>query len=287
MKAPCLPLLAGAALLAAADSALLLLDTPARQTPLPARLTEVSGLTFQGPDTLWAHDDERGAAVALEPGTGRVLAHRVLGPAPVRGDFEGITWDGDALHLVTSSGTLVSFRPGSAEAVERYGVRETAAGSWCEVEGVALDPRRRTLVLACKEIFRDRGQTGLLLLETDLPPSAVSSPEGPPQPVRVHLSVTSERLRDHGLPRRLELSDITYDAARDSWLLVSARRGRVVEVSRDGQVLGQARLPSGRHPQPEGLALSPDRQRLHLADEGGNARARLTWYGSPVPDAER
>lgn len=260
-----------------ADSAIDLVNESARTTDLPETLREVSGLAFQGADTLWAHDDERGAVVALDPETGDPLARRVLGPRAVLADFEGLAWDGRHLHLVTSTGTLVSFEPGVSETVDRYGVRETTARALCEVEGVAFDPTRRTLVMACKTILVAGRSTGVLLLEAELPPGPTGS-VGEPLPVRVALDVGGEALRNAGLPRRLALSDIAYDRARDSWLLIAARQRRVVEIARDGSVLAHARLDGRRHPQAEGLALAPDRRTLYVADEGGGGRARLHLY---------
>jgi uncharacterized protein YjiK len=269
-----------------AEGALGLLAHRPVSVGLPGALREVSGLVFQGADTLWAHDDERAVVIALDPATGEVLTRRVLGPRPVLGDFEGITWDGRHLHLVTSSGTLVSFAPGREERVDAYGVRETAAGSWCEVEGLALDPERNTLVMACKTLRMEGLEAGILLLETDLPPGPTAA-VGVPLPVRVALAVPSEVLRAAGLPARLALSDIEYDPGRDTWLLVAARQRWVVETSRAGDILGKARLPSGRHPQAEGLALSPDRQTLYVADEGGRARGRLHLYRADQGDPPR
>ncbi len=261
------------------DSAVALVEAgETRARELPPALREVSGLTFQGPDTLWAHDDERGAVYALDPATGAPFARRVLGPRDVLADFEGVAWDGDHLHLVTSTGTLVSFRPGDAETVTGYGVRETTARALCEVEGLAWDPTRGTLVMACKEVLDGERDAGLMLLEVDRPPGPTDAVGGP-LPARVLVTVPRDTLRAAGLPRRLALSDIALDPARDSWLLVAARQRRVVELARDGTVLAHATLDRRRHPQAEGLALSPDRGTLYLADEGGGGAGSLHLYG--------
>lgn len=274
------PLALGVALASpppAADTAVTLLDHAPFTRNLPAALREISGLTFQGADTIWAHDDERAAVYAIDPQTGALFARRVLGPRAVLADFEGVAWDGRHLHLVTSTGTLVSFEPGDRETVTRYGVRETTARALCEVEGVAYDPTRNTLVMACKTVLDPDRAAGLVLLEAPLPPGPTAAVREP-LPVRVALQVGGDDLRDAGLPRSLELSDIAYDPERESWLLVAARQRRVLEVARDGSVLAHATLDRSRHAQAEGLALSPDRGTLYVADEGGNGRGRLHLY---------
>lgn len=260
-----------------------LLDADATRVELPRALTEVSGLTLDGAGGLWAHADERAELFRVDPRNGEVTARRALGPRTVAGDFEGLAWDGALFHLVTSSGTLVSFPPGESETVTTWSARETDAARWCEVEGVEFDPRRETLVLACKVVF-DRALRGhVVLLEVDLPARS-TAPAGSPLPVHPVVRVDAERLRAAGLPRALHPSGIAYDAGRDLWLLVAARQARALEVSRDGEVLGGFRLR--RHPQVEGIALARDGATLYLADEGGNGRGRLTVYrtdeaGSP------
>lgn len=262
------------------------LERPTSQARLPRLVTEASGLSFAGPGRLWTHDDERGAIYRIDPSSGRVLEERVLGPRTVRGDFEGLAFDGEHVHLVTSGGTLVSFRPGPEAVVEDYSVRETAAGSVCEVEGVEFDPVRTTLVLACKVVLQEDLGDRMVLLEVDLPPGPTEG-LGRPLPVRLALTVSDEDLAAAGLPRSPRLSGIAYDPTLDAWWLVAARDRRVFVVDREGAVLGGGRLRSRHHPQAEGIAIDPATGTLLLVDEGGNGRARLTIYSLEAGGSDR
>jgi hypothetical protein len=256
-----------------------LLDGDVHRVDLPRALTEVSGLSLDGEGDLWAHDDERAELHRVDPASGEITARRVLGPRAVSGDFEGLAWDGARFHLVTSSGTLVSFPAGDSDMVTSWSVRQTEASSWCEIEGLDFDPLRGTLVLACKVVLTRELRGHLLLLEVDLPTPS-PTPNEAPLPVRPVVTVDPDGLQAAGLPRELHPSGVAYDPGHDTWLLVAAREARALEVSRAGQVLGAFRLR--RHRQAEGIALAPDGSALYLTDEGGNGRGRLTGYHAPA-----
>lgn len=270
-------MLGAAAVIAAApppaDSLSRWLEAEPHRVRLDRELTEVSGLAVDGQGAIWAHDDERGVVHRIDPETGETTERRVLGPAPVRGDFEGLAFDGRRFHLVTSTGTLLSFGPGSGEAVDAYGIRRTDAEDVCEVEGLDFDPERRTLVLACKTI-RERGRRGhLLLLEVDLPEEQ-DGLDDPPLPAAVRVEVSPDRLAAAGIEGRISPSGLTRSPR--GWLVVAARERRILEIDDEGRILDAARLPS-RHRQAEGIVVTSDTL-LNLADEGGRGRAHLTRY---------
>ena len=210
---------------------------------------------------------------ATDPG----LEARVLGPRPIQGDFEGLAWDGARFHLVTSTGTLLSFEPGTDEMVTDYAARATRAGDWCEVEGLAFDPRVGALIMACKTVLRG-DQRGLTLLLAVAVPGPDTVEAAPPLPVTVALSLDEATLDALDLPSPLRLSGVALHPLRDQWVLVSAQQARVIEVARDGAVVASVRLRSGRHPQTEGLELDPTGEVLFLADEGAGGRGRVTTY---------
>lgn len=247
------------------------------RSDLPGRLREISGLAVTDDGALWAHNDERGAVYQTDPETGEVLQERVLGPPRVGGDFEGLAWDGARFHLVTSTGTLVSFFPGDERNVRSYATQQTVAGALCEVEGLALDPTDGSLVMACKEVFSppNRGQTLLLRVN---PPVAGGEASNDPLPVQAALVLSEAALESAGLPAPLKLTGVTIHPERGTWVLVAGPQERVVEVSRDGIVLDWVNLKSGRHPQPEGIAFSISGSWLYVADEGSGRDGRVTVY---------
>lgn len=244
---------------------------------LPDALREASGLAVDDEGRLWSHDDERGVVWRLAEGSGDPAERRVLGPDPVRGDFEGLAWDGRRFHLVTSTGTLVSFEPGLREEVHDWSARRTGAEDVCEVEGLEVAPDGGGLVLACKTVYDRRWKGRLLLLEVPMPGDH-DGLQHPPLPVRPLLAVPRAVLEAAGVSRALSPSGLTR-AADGGWLILAGRQGRVVHVSDAGRVVDHSALPSG-HPQAEGIALErPDL--LTLVDEGDGGRGRVTRYLRP------
>lgn len=247
------------------------------RSDLPGRLQEISGLTVTDDGSLWGHDDERGAIVRIDPETGEALRELVLGPPRVAGDFEGMAWDGSRFHLVTSTGTLVSFFPGEERNVRSFATHQTVAGELCEVEGLVFDPPSNSLVMACKEVLSrpNRGQT-LLLRVT--PPPIGGTESNDPLPVQGALSLSEAVLESAGLKAPLKLTGVTIHPRRGTWVLVAGPQERVVEVTREGEVVGWVNLKSGRHPQPEGIAFDPSGSWLYVADEGSRRPGRVTVY---------
>jgi hypothetical protein len=246
---------------------------------LPGALREVSGLALDGEGHLWAHDDERGVLHRIEDGGNDVVERRVLGPASVRGDFEGLAWDGSRFHLTTSTGTLVSFAPGTEEQVASYTLRRTDAADLCEVEGLVHDPATDRLLLACKTVTHRPWRGHLVVLEVGVPRGGDAATPGP-LPVRPRFLVSPEALDEAGLDA-LSPSGITRAPDGDGWWIVAARQRRLVHISDDGRVVDQARLHS-RHDQAEGIVIEGGAV-LTLVDEGGNGRAHITRYERPEP----
>ena len=258
------------------------LDSDHDRQRLPGDLREISGLALDDQQRLWAHDDERGIVYRIADGGDEVVERRVLGPEAVLGDFEGLAWDGHRFHLTSSTGTLVSFAPGTEETVETYTVRRTGASEICEVEGLVYDPTSDRLLLACKTVVHRPWRDHLVVLEVAVP-GADQGLDAEPLPVRTRILVSPDALDEAGA-HPLSPSGITRSPNDDGWWVVAARQRRIVQVDDDGRVVDEARLPS-RHEQAEGIAIERGAV-LTLVDVGGNGRARITRYERPDPPGD-
>jgi hypothetical protein len=254
------------------------------QHRLPGRLQEISGLARVSGEALSGHGDERARIHRIDPGSGQVLEEFRLGENGVRGDFEGIAALGSTVFLTDSDGLVFASPEGEADARVSYKRLDTGIGARCEVEGLAAirDPDR--LLLACKS-RRDRELVGGVTvfsvgLEDANDPAEVTS--GPPE---LLLDLPPAALEEVGLPRRLSVSGLEVHPETGRLVLVASREGRIVEMTRDGEILAWARLRSGPHRQPEGITFTADGG-LAIADEGGGGAARLTIYDPSRPPPE-
>lgn len=234
---------------------------------LPGRLDEVSGLGFSPDGRLFAHDDELGRVHEIDPHTGEVEKRFDLGEELVRGDFEGITIVGHRFFLITSVGELYEFREGQDREDVAFVRTDLGLQDRCEVEGLDYDSGRDALLVACKT---SRGEDDHAVVHRiSLRVEAASLPD---------LRILRSDLETLGVDASFAPSGVAV-TPMGTVLVISARNDALVEVDHAGRVVAAVGLPSGRHPQPEGIAIGGDGT-LYIADEKNGKEPRLTAYGA-------
>ena len=252
-------------------------DGPAQAHALAAPLAEISGLAFDDRGRLFAHDDERARIHQLEPGTGRIIRSIPIGDPPLQGDFEGLAVVGARFFLITGLGTILEIEEGGGRARLLRRVA-TGLGARCETEGLAFDPATQLLLAPCKTP-RGRALEGHLVIFA-IPLTTLIAPAGPRH------SIPLPALASVGMREGFHPSSVEVHPRSGALLLASAQEEALVEIARDGSVLGAARLRRQAHPQPEGIAFGPDLT-LWIADEGGDGRGTLSRYPRAAGTARR
>jgi len=242
---------------------------PGPHHDLPAALREVSGLALASPGSVFAHDDEQAVVHEIDLASGRTLRRFSLGDPPARGDFEGIAADRGHVYLIASDGRLLAASLGRDGRRMPFEVHDTGAGADCEIEGLSLAPEPGNLLILCKRV-RGGGREGRLRIYQWT--IGARGPVG--RPWRdIGLSEAPGDGRDGFAP-----SSIEWVPARRRLVLVSARDRRLLVLDEQGRILGSHRLAAARHPQPEGVTVTPAGA-LVVADEGERGRpGRLTVY---------
>ena len=246
------------------------------QWKLPKRLREISGLALDDDGRLFAIADERAEVVELDYREGDMVKRFRVGDPVLAGDFEGIAAPGDALYAVTSDGTLLRFQEGEDRAHVPFERFETGLGERCEIEGLASEPDRGTLLIACKRVRERAGRGELWFFRW-----ALAERELDTEPVAVDEQLLAAAIdEDEFSPSGLALTP-----EGEHLLVVAARQRAVARFRRSAsgalELDAVARIPArGRHRQTEGLAVLPSGA-VVLADEGGNKRGRLGVYGQP------
>jgi uncharacterized protein YjiK len=247
------------------------------QWKLPKRLREISGLALTVDGRLLALADERGEISEIDFRAGALMKRFGIGDPVLAGDFEGIAATDEAVFAVTSGGTLVRFPEGGNGAHVPYEVFVTGLGDICEIEGLAWEPRRDSLLLACKEVHDgDGGEVWLFRWEI----AAARLEFG--GPLRAPGAQMAQALGEAAF----NPSGVSVDDAGDTLWLVAARQHAVARLRLgDGRRLALVdvrRFPAAhRHRQSEGIALLPGGA-VAIADEGGKqGRGRLGVYGRP------
>ena len=240
---------------------------------LPGRLREISGLAMTGDGRLLAHNDEQGVVYEIDYRDGSIVKAFQLADSrqPVADDFEGIATVGEQVYLVTSSGRLYECTEGADQESVLFNTYATGIGRECEIEGLAYDRNRRTLLLMCKGA-RSADLEGKLAI--------------------YHWSLDGKRLSERTLLPVIEFSrhigqtkfqpsGIESHPASGNYFVVAARQAAIAEITPDGQVLEVRQFPAPWHRQVEGITFAADNA-LIVADEGAGGKARLTLY--PIAD---
>ncbi len=236
------------------------------QIALSTDLREISGLAAAGPDSVFAHDDERASIHEINLSSGRVVRRFSLGSPPARGDFEGIAAEVDQIHLVTSDGRIWTAPLGEDGTHVAFTVSESGAD--CEVEGLSLAPQPGELLILCKEV---RGAAGKRLRIYRWSPTGDGRVGAP-----LHDIDLTDTL---GEGRRFAPSGIEWIEDRRLLVIISARDRMMIVLDEAGRLVDLAALSNDQN-QPEGVAWLGGR--LLVASEGTPRRpAMLTTL--PLP----
>lgn len=122
------------------------LNTPEDKYPLPAELSEVSGLAFNE-GKIFCVQDESANIYVFDPSAGKVLTKYISGR---KGDFEDIAIIGSTAYLLKSSGTLVEVSNFSKEN-RTFTEHDTPLSPKNDTEGLAYDSSTGSLLISCKE----------------------------------------------------------------------------------------------------------------------------------------
>jgi len=238
--------------------------------PLPDGLREISGLALTADQRLLAVGDEQAIVYELDYTDGRVVKSFALGDPVVRGDFEGIAVLHDEVWLMTSEGDLYRSAEGAAGSHVSFETFPTGHGEDCELEGLAQDAARGSLLLVCKEMHTD-GEAPLAF-EWEVADARLRFRRQVVLPQRAIAARIGEK--------RVNPSAAAVDPANGEWVLLAARQRAIFRTTAEGGLVAARILPdSDFHRQAEGVEITRD-GRLLTADEGGDGRANLAVYPS-------
>jgi uncharacterized protein YjiK len=258
-----------------------------RSVTLPKELKEISGLAMTHDGRLFAHNDENSVIYQIDYRNGTILKNFVVGKKKSKKeDFEGLAIVENTFYMVTSEGILFEFKEGEDGKNVKHKTHKTWLSSKYDVEGLCYDSETHALLLACKGYagkgYSDERAVYVFSLNTkklEKEPRLLL-----PKKVFKEDSSFIHTLGDFFLlpVRKFAPSGIERHPKTGTFIIISAKGRSLIEISREGKILGRVVLPSERHKQPEGIAFTPDHHLL-ISDEGGDSKARITCYPSIKP----
>ncbi|MFN0214232.1 MAG: SdiA-regulated domain-containing protein [Saprospiraceae bacterium] len=235
-------------------------------------LQEISGLSSTDAAGVFiAIADERGEIFYIDGNAGWAVSRRVV--FRDKGDFESVEMVGESIWAAKSDGDLfeltdLKINPPKMEEHKTFLKKQN------DVEGLAYDPRRKSLFLACKENPDSLGPRNVygFSLETKVlseSPAYTISPEE----VNKLVPYEASEKRDYFSPSGIAFHPITSDL----YVISTALKRLVVLDYKTGKIKFARRLDKKIFPQPEGVSFD-QKGNILISNEGKSSKGLLLKF---------
>jgi SdiA-regulated len=231
--------------------------------PLPDALLEISGVCFDPAvsDSLYAVNDEDGSlfSVSISANNTQYSKKRFT----KSGDYEDLAFYHGKWVVLKSNGTLLGFSPYSISNADSIAVYKDMLPQG-EYEGMAV--AGDTLYVLCKSCPADDKKESISAY-------AITGSGGSFAVARsISISLSGITKDKAFKPSAMALNPVS-----GNWFIVSAVNKKLVELSRQFQLVGVHHLKGSLFKQPEGMAFN-NAGTLYISNEGGDERAGLLVF---------
>ncbi|BDS13766.1 SdiA-regulated domain-containing protein [Aureispira anguillae] len=263
------------------------LDQPNNRFKLSKELKEISGLVCYKDQWLAAVQDEKGAIYLLDKDNGAILD---VIEFSADGDYEGITVVKDVFYVLRADGVLFQIKHWNKKNKNiSTKVIDTNLGEINDTEGLAYDPVKNQLLIACKgsasigekeHSFRAIYAYDLQKQKFNTNPIFTLDRKQFKHFVQDNLkqnpdySSYKKELKKAKKSMLLAPSAIAVHPITKEFYLLSAAGNSLIVLDRKYQIKYLKRLPSDHFEQPEGLTFNSNGD-LFLSSEGIKKKARI------------
>ncbi len=262
-----------------------LLDQPNVTFELPESLKEVSGLSMAADNTqIAAVNDEEGIIFFLDKMTGQIVNQITFGDD---GDYEGIEIAGNDAWIIKSSGTLYQVKNYASDNRQVFKFK-SFLNKENDVEGLAYDPVRNSLLIGCKGKGLEGEENKLKkaiyefrlsdLMVMNEPVYLLTLPDFQEYLEHVQGEEHLEKLQEIFTPEEGEMkfspSGIAIHPLTGDVYVTSSKGKLLLVLDKEGHILHLEKLDKKIHPQPEGICFDADGT-LYIANEGKDGKARI------------
>ncbi|WMX15880.1 MULTISPECIES: SdiA-regulated domain-containing protein [unclassified Aureispira] len=263
------------------------LEAPNDKFKLSKELKEISGLTCYKDKWLAAVQDEKGAIYLIDMQTGDT---EDIIEFAADGDYEGIACVKETFYTLRADGVLFQIKhwKGKQKRV-RTKVIDTNLGEVNDTEGLAFDPVKNRLLIACKASAAIGDKvTDVRAIYTydlkknkfELDPTFLLSRKAFKKYIKENLEeypsykVYLKEIKKAKKSMLLEPSAIAIHPVTNEFYLLSAVSNSLVVLDRSFNIKHLKRLDAKRFEQPEGITFN-SRGDLFIASEGLKNKARV------------
>jgi uncharacterized protein YjiK len=247
-----------------------LFDKPLKTIMLPAKLAEISGITFYKDGYLLGHHDENASIYLINYEGGN--AEKLVDPG-INGDFEDIAFTGDKTYLLQSNGTIYEFDMQDTVS-NKPQIYKTNLNEKNDTEGLAYDKYNNKLLIACKnKPGIKKTEVGLnvrCIYQFDLlSKKLIEKPL-----VTIDLDKLSKQ---YGIAKFMPSAIAIHPQNGHIYILASVGKALIV-MDRDNEIVETYKLKPSIFQQPEGLCFHPDGHQLFISNEGSSSNANLLVF---------
>lgn len=254
------------------------LVTPEEKYFLPYVLAEISGLSYLDNSALTV-DDEKGR-VFIYDFLKKDITHAIEFSRP--DDYEGVEMVGDTVYVLRSDGDVYKFPFTESKKADVVKI-ETILGKKNDTEGLGVDLKNNTLLIACKEDAdvdeNTRKVKGRAVYQLNLDGDTVETDP--------RFTVSKKDLLNFWTENR----DFTYDDKRIKFkpsgiaihplnnhiYLLSSVGKLLVILNESGEIIGTLPISPRILSQPEGICFSPKGD-LYISSEGEGDRGYILKF---------
>jgi hypothetical protein len=225
---------------------------------LPKELKDISGLAMTPDSRLFASEYERAIIHEIDYVNGAIIKTFSFGRPAAKKNFTALAIAGKRFFVINPKGLMLEGREGFNYEGKVFNSHDTGFGVKCEVMGLAATDAK---VLALCGKIKDKAYEGkLTILSWDI--ATKRADEAPYFQMNWGGEGFPEDLSSFA-PAGLEVMP------SGNFLVLSADKKRLVEISPDGGILDFKTLNKKVHDNPVGVTVTQDGE-IIIADEGGS-----------------
>ncbi len=252
------------------------LNHPAELIKLPAKLKEISGITFLSKNKIACVQDEKGTVFIYDIRKDKLKESIDFGGNK---DYEAITNANDTIYVLRSNGDIHEIDQLESDSVHAI-THHTFLSKINNCEGMCYDSKMNRLLIACK----GRPEKGSAKrYEKAVYAFDLSTKTMKEEPVLVFnpdviINATKKEGDDPIMPgekeNMFEPSEITIDPSTGNYFILSSVGKRLAVFTPSGELVCASKLDPEIFKQPEGIAFTSTGD-LIISDEGRNGKANL------------
>ncbi len=241
-----------------------LASTDPKFIPLTSELREISGIVSTPEGRLFAHNDESSMVYEISSADGRIVKRFAAGKPALRDDFEDIEFVAGTFYMVNSKGDIIEFKEAGDGEYSDIVKHKTPLSASYDVEGICYDDATNSLLLACKGFSGEQGSDDKAVFSFSLADKNLSD--------KPRFVINSNEVGKDFSPSGIRKNPVT-----GTFYLISSTGNSIIELSKDGKLIGKSKLNGKVHEQPEGITFLPDNSLL-ISNEGKSGKGYIVIY---------